>query len=1161
MSRTALLTFALILVPFAARADEPPAIVVRALADGKPAVGAKVWVYDDTGTTEEPAEPKPLTTDASGKVSVPRAKGTRQLFARDADGRIGWSWIAAPWDDPEAKAPVDVVLVATAERAGRVTTADGKSVAGAVITPSGYYAERSARAGPAGLPSSIGLPPWEQKRLAVRTDAEGRFKLVTPTAGYTVTYEIEADGFGKARWAASAGADLDMKLAAPGSVTVTATGVEPAALKDSTIRLSGREPDAGKPGARPARSFTGAFDATGKATVKGVVPGKYALSVDRDARVPAVFEKAEPVEVASGQAATATAKFGPAAKVTGRVTDRATGKGMAGVQVIVNVTDGQSPQPRDQLYVETDKDGTFTAHGPAAWYSFWLQTAPDGYATPPPTGPRRGLIEPVKVDAGKAHDFPPYGLLKTVTFTGKVVTADGKPAPGATIRVWNFAYPSKDGDVTADKDGNFAIKNLPPDDAVRPRVRFGKAVNVPETFELEKTTGPVTLEVSETNAAGFKGRVTDARGNPIAGAKVRLRISIQGVGRNSGYGTYGGIETEITDADGRYSFSGCWPRHSCGLHVTAEGYTAGEAKQITGEAGAVKEFPDVKLARANLTVRGTVVGPDGKPVAGAEVFGIDGPTRFSTTSGADGTFTLTGFHDGAGFVFARKAGYRLAAVPAHPAKPDRVTVALAKADDPPPAHQIPAAHKAALDKFTRHALTLVWETHPMFGYGGNVLGDMARIDLDTAKKWRDAEKKRTDGKTDFTHLIERVRREKTLFDTARDDTDEALAVIGGLKADAGFTDAMRVGTQMLAVDKAKALRLAEEAVVKARQREFPAKVWSLAEAGDLAARAGSAGGKKILAEAAELAAKLAPDERGRNSLAVGLVAARIAPYDWPKAEELLKTLKDPGDYNRFLSAAAARLAVTDFDRARKLFDRFKPDNTFYPQTVRLRVSFAIAKDKPDAALELVQSVKEAHYRFLGMIQLAVLFAPTDRPRAVKTIDAAFDALEADAEGHRSWGSSGGRAGLAAVAAVRAKEIGHPDVASLVARTLALRPTGPDAWSPEDRNDQLVNIAAALALVDPAAARHVLAGVAPPDEFVKRALTHRRDWLFALALADPERAVGLADKLVERAKEARGGRNAISATGLVELGSILTAPDRLRLLTMYGNLPREVGDDD
>ena len=48
-------------------------------------------------------------------------------------------------------------------------------------------------------------------------------------------------------------------------------------------------------------------DETGKATIRDVVPGKYTLSVYRNAQVPAVFERAEPVEVVSGQVATATA--------------------------------------------------------------------------------------------------------------------------------------------------------------------------------------------------------------------------------------------------------------------------------------------------------------------------------------------------------------------------------------------------------------------------------------------------------------------------------------------------------------------------------------------------------------------------------------------------------------------------------------------------------------------------------------------------------------------------------------------------------------------------------------------------------------------------------------------------------------------------------------
>ena len=1160
MSRRALLAFIAMFVPAVVGADEPPPTVLKVITtDGKPAVGAKVWAFENTGAKDEPVEPKPFVTDGDGKLSVPtERRAARQIYARDADGRIGSAWLSMPWGADDPKDEIRVVLVATVERTGRITTADGKPVAGATVAPASYYAQNNVRRGTGGPSSSIGLPAWERDRLAVRTDAEGRFKLLVP-AGYSVWYELKAEGFGESRWSASPDVDLDMKLAVRGSVTVTVVGIEPAHVKTVDLQLSASDAQPANTGIRESRHYTASADATGKVTFPSVTPGKYELGViGVSPRVPGTFEKGPSLDVTSGATTAATAKFGPAAKIVGRVVDKS-GKGLADVDVVVNRTDGQSSRPQNQLHVTTDKGGAFTAFGPEGWYMFWVPNPPDGYVEPAPVGPRHGWPEPVKIEAGKSHEFRPVVLLTAVTFVGKVVAGDGKPVGGAQVRVGWLTPRNRTERITTDKDGLFTIKNLPPDDAVAPRVRFGKAVNVPQTFELEKTTGPVTFEVREENAVAFKGRVVDGKGKPVRGATVHLRHVIEGVGRNTGFSTHAPIENATTDVDGRYSFAGYWPGRY-GVYVTASGCSDAEVNPIAGEAGAVREFPDVRLVRANLTVSGSVVGTAGKPIGGAELYSTDGPTRFATTSAADGTFTLTGFQDGAAFVIARKAGYRLAAVPVFPANSDRVTVVLRKVTDPPAeAPPVPASHRKALDAFTRHALTLVWDTHATFGYGGNALADMARIDLDIAKKWRDEEKKRTDGKTDFTWRIDAVERQKTLFATAREDIDEALAIIGGLKTADGFSEALRVSELMLAVDKPKAQRLAEEAVVKARQMELPSRIWSLAQAGDLALRAGSAGGKKVVIEAAELAAQLPADRRGINGLAIGLAAAHLAPYDWPKAEAMLNALKDPGDYNRYLTDATVRIARTDLDRARKLFERFKSDNSSYPQEARVRVALVITQEKPDEAVKLVNSATDPPYRFLGLIQLAVAFHTTDKARAVKSIDAAFDLLDANPDAFRSWSNFGGAAGLAAVGAVRAKEIGYPDVASLVARTLALRPSR-QYESPEEYGKQSVNIAAVLALVDPAAARHVLAGVAPPDEFVTRALDHSRDWLFALALADPERATLLADKLIERAKTSRSGRNGLSETGLVELGSILTARDRLRMLGMYGNLPREIEDE-
>lgn len=955
MFRSAFVGFALICLSGPALAGDEPTVIRVVAPDGKPAKGTKVWVYEYTGTDEPPKEPAPLTADSDGKLTVPSTPGARrsqQLFARDAAGRIGRAWVNAPWREPVDDRGIEVVLVDISLRAGRVTTADGRPVVGAVVTPGSYYVEDPDRPREGGPASSISLPRWEQTRLTVKTDSDGRFQLAAPTAGYVAYYQVKAEGFGETKWSAPSGVAFDTPLPRAGTVTITVTGLDPSSLKGKNWQLRARD-GTPAPGVRPVRYRAGSFDGTAKLAVRDLMPGTYELTMYGEGEIPGVFVKPPPVEVASGKSAEIVARFGPAAKVTGTITDK-DGKGVAKVRVTVSVSDGTGPQPHTQLSAETDADGKYTAYGPAGWYKVWLQGAPDGYALPV-AGRGGQLVEQAKVEVGKPHTFAPIKLLKAVTFSGQVVLADDKPAVGATVDAGSsFVMQSHGGPVTTDKDGRFGIPNLPPDDAVAPRVRRGKAVNVPETFELEKTTGPVVIEVSEANAATLRGRVVDGTGKPIAGAKVGLRHGIQGVGRSAQYGSERQAATTTTGTDGRYTFTGLWPQDRYRVRVAADGYAEAETKQVRGETGQTHDFGDMKLSRASLEVRGTVVGPDGKPVAGAEVFGVDGPSRFSSSSAADGSFKLVGFYEGAGFVFVKKDGFRLAAVAVTPGDGKPVTVTLSKADGstvPPP--EVPPGYRAALDDFTRHALARVWEAHPKFGYGGNALEDMARIDPATARKWRDEEKRRTNGKTDYTRLIDRVHRQKTLFDTAKDDPDEALAMIAALKPDDGFAEAKSTGERMLAVDKAKALRFAEEAVVRARQRDLPARVWSLAEAGDLAVRAGgTAGGKKVLVEAAELASKIEPDNRGRNSFTVGYTAAHLAPHDWTAAEKLLNGLKNPSDFNRFLAASAARIARTDLPKAKLLLGRFKPDNTYYSQEAHVRIAYAIATERPDEAVKV-----------------------------------------------------------------------------------------------------------------------------------------------------------------------------------------------------------------
>jgi carboxypeptidase family protein len=1173
MRRAFFLGLCLVAIVMQARADQPgPIKIVVLTPDGKPAAGAKAWLVRYSERGKESKQPEPLIVDDSGCVSVSifeKEQYSALLFIRDGDGRIGCVGFGQLQWEGERESQLKVVLADANDRAGRLVGPDGKPVPGAIITPLGYGAENGIRQGLSGGGSYLRLPEWERIRLTVKTDADGRFKLSAPIAGYSVHYRVRTDAFGESDWSSPNGGEIETKLFEPGSLTINVEGVDPALLKDLPWQLN----DVDKAANEGLRTFagrwrSGEFDATGKVTIKNVVPGRYEFTMRLPGNIPTTFEKTEIFEVPPGKAIEVLAKFQPAATVTGAVIDKATEKGVAGVDVFVNLSDGNEAGDYGRyLKAKTDKDGRYAVHGPTGWYSprISAEHLPDGFAPTVENGRGRPMFEPVKVEAGKSHAFPAIALLKSIILTGKVVFPDGKPAAGA---MYSDEWNEREKKFVADNDGNFTLKNLPPDDAVSLHVRLGKAVNVPQTIALSKQTKGILIEVSEANAAAFAGQVVDSSGKPVAGLVVVLRHAVRGVGRHAALSTSIPSMKTITDAEGRYAFSGLWPRDEYSVQASGEGFARVESKELRGTAGETQEFPPIKIARASLAVRGIVVGMDGKPIAGAEVFGVDGVVRFATTSAADGTFTLTGFFDGPGYAFARKTGFRLAAIPVLAGSPERISIAIAPTISPPaPAPVVSAAHRAALDKLTRRVLTVIWQTHSEFGYGGNAIEDMARIDLDLAKQWRDDIKKRTNGKTDFTPLVNRAVCAKTLVQVARDDIDEALAMVQQLRARDGFIAAIRAGNAMLPIDKSKSIRFAEEAVVKARQCDSSERVWSLAEAGDLAIRAGNAvSGKKLLFEAADLAAKLDQRDGPSNRYAISEAAAYLAPQDLIKADALLATIKDSYEYNRSLSIAAGRIAPTDLTKAKQLLARFKRDNTFVVQEAQLRVAFAIAAQQPDEAIAAIDGVGEYAYRFQGYLGLAKMFAPTDKARMVKMIDTAFGLLENEPDRFSSWTDFGGDCAFAALGAARASEIGYPDAAGLVTRVLAMRPTGREAYSAQYRDDTLVKIAALLALVDPPTARRVLATVAPPKEFAERASavrgwSQRREWLYAQALADPEQAGGFVDKLIDQAKAKRGKENALSETGLVELASILVADNRLKALTDGLSLALGIDVDD
>jgi hypothetical protein len=241
-----------------------------------------------------------------------------------------------------------------------------------------------------------------------------------------------------------------------------------------------------------------------------------------------------------------------------------------------------------------------------------------------------------------------------------------------------------------------------------------------------------------------------------------------------------------------------------------------------------------------------------------------------------------------------------------------------------------------------------------------------------------------------------------------------------------------------------------------------------------------------------------------------------------EAAKLAESLPTEGMNGYYRGFAATYLAPFDLPRAEKLLTAHRKPNDYNRY-------FAQAIDK-------------------------------DRPRAWKLIDTALALLDQEQDGRFSWSNSGGRAAIAARVALAARKVGHPDSAAGVAIALSRRPAGQPHGSPQDRERQMVQASIALSLVDPAAARRVLAGVAPPEEFARRtATTGDRNWLFAVAFVLPEKAPAVIDQRLKHFLARKTGRGGISDSGLIELSSILTAENRYQTLAGYASLPR-VSDD-
>jgi RNA polymerase sigma factor (sigma-70 family) len=590
-------------------------VVVTDRDGGKPIAGADIELRAPLAWSGK--------TGADGVATLRGVGPTWAPLAVTAKGFAPASVLASTSGDPKAPDRIAVTLGKGAAFAGTVVDENGKPVGGARVT--------------AALVTEP-FPVVDPRRDGVLTDEDGAFTFPALASG---TYRMSATDATHAA-ATSSPITLDGVTARKGlELVMTAGGAVRGLVTDST----------GKPVAaadvsvvsrgfvvwRPRRqSFT---DADGRFAITGL-PRR---AVELVAWHPSGSSSIAQADLTATREIDLKIVLDVTGAITGTVVDPK-GEPVDNAQVVAEPvsTGGKNDiavwTVRGDQEVVSDAGGGFRFSGlPAGSYRVRAARmdsttgwAPGGVVASPGDAPLRIVV-------------PDDGAV-----TGKVELPDGKPPALFTVEVAHGAAvptASKDGAFTADAPaGNIRVRIAGP--GFVPKL-------VEATVEAGKTADLGTISVEAGRSVS--GRVLDANGAPVAGAKVAAGALLTG-GGNELY-----IENESimarstdTDAEGRYLMTGFGP-HRITLLAGKDG--AGRSQSIGIPRGPDSATVDLVLS--------PVGGVDGKVVRNGQPLGdtvvIANPvgatsSNFFVVTGPDGTFALDALAGGEYFIYPMMGG-------------------------------------------------------------------------------------------------------------------------------------------------------------------------------------------------------------------------------------------------------------------------------------------------------------------------------------------------------------------------------------------------------------------------------------------------------------------------------------------------------------------------
>ncbi len=330
----------------------------------------------------------------------------------------------------------------------------------------------------------------------------------------------------------------------------------------------------------------------------------------------------------------------PAGVVSGRVLDKSTGQGVAGVEVLAALYDNA---PR----TVSGEDGTYR-----------LTSVPEGeqrivrgitgdyaYIT---LGEERVLTVRHREEHG-GIDFP---LSNGVRVIGQTVHADGTPFGGVTINFYTpnggFGVFPNTVAVRSDDDGNFSGSNF----ALQSVINYdlssedkGRGLSVPARRGITLGVDAVQrASIFVERGAILAGRITTPTGVGVAGVSVSARYTLLHES-----GTVG--VASPTDASGDFRSDFLYPdNYDLILELPPVEGSPPPPQPLGTVALKPGEVRDDLLfvydSEAGLSIAGRIVDQDGDPIAGVSFAVLSPNNQTRGTSDAEGFFRIGGLDEG-----------------------------------------------------------------------------------------------------------------------------------------------------------------------------------------------------------------------------------------------------------------------------------------------------------------------------------------------------------------------------------------------------------------------------------------------------------------------------------------------------------------------------------